>query len=1058
MSLPRFHACLLLSLCLAPTALPAIAQERSKDAAAAEIPAPELPDGEAVIALPEPFHQFCMGGAGRYLIFHLKEAKKLAIFDVSATDVVHEITLPGEDVLFAAGREKLVIVLPGQNLMHRYNLADFQREQSTTLGNSPPIRKAVMGCSSQGPLCLWADKQVVLVDVEQLKPIPVQGPLLGADARYGLGLRVSADGQTFAGWTEGISGQRYNIMRFFGRSVGAVESPDDHTFNGHWAQPSADGSLVFRYGGGIYTGAMKPISTKDFEGAVLIPSTDPRYFLAARQDGKDMSSISICTTADRREILQIGQLDSITSGTLHTEWGYHNGKPRANYLPSAKALVVLPDGNDRVVLRRLDLLQELADRGEDYLLVTSAPVTQAVARRPYEYQIEVASSAGGVTYGLESGPKGLTVSDAGLVSWRSAAAPSSVMVSIRDKAGNEIFHAFDIVLTAAPVRTAKSPASRSTLPPRPKPTTTADAPSTPAPASPATTSEPTLAPAPSVEIGDDYLELAAGDYSISPGLHHRTLLLTQGNQLTVLGADGLTVEKTIPLDKPYVDFKERADYYVGVSNEPAAITLLDKRTHKPLKTFPLAGCHGVTDLALHPHLPISYVAYKSDFEAPRYKFIMYNEDANEGREDRAWVGTWIRVSPDAKWMIVGYRDLWGTSTNVDELKRYSIDPSGMPDDWNDERKDDVGGNGKGLRMSRDGKRVTYLSFVGYPEFSRNLAGWDPTDLGKIPVTYATKDRASTQEMVYHPTLPLVASPSENSAVFFHRETGALEENRLQLPEGGLIGETVERLYFSPDGRNLIFQVSINGIRYLHRVPLRLTAQEQSVAASGKEVTAPSSAASPAAAMRTWTDNTGRYSVRAQLLGVAESAVKLGREDGREIGIPLNRLSAADQEFVKSAATKPTAATAAAGGWTTFVAPEGFRADFPAKPMKETQKDEETGIETIIYAIGSEETQVGFAVTLVRLGDLAAALDRAELLESVLAEFQDGLVSRKPITLGEHTGIEAVANIDEEGTTIVTTMRLFAVGSDIYQVTAGAPAEQKKSAEITRFLDSFRLGE
>jgi hypothetical protein len=47
--------------------------------------------------------------------------------------------------------------------------------------------------------------------------------------------------------------------------------------------------------------------------------------------------------------------------------------------------------------------------------------------------------------------------------------------------------------------------------------------------------------------------------------------------------------------------------------------------------------------------------------------------------------------------------------------------------------------------------------------------------------------------------------------------------------------------------------------------------------------------------RTWMDNTGTFRIEAQFLGVVEGKVRLRRKDGREIAVPLDRLSEADQQ-------------------------------------------------------------------------------------------------------------------------------------------------------------------
>jgi hypothetical protein len=53
-----------------------------------------------------------------------------------------------------------------------------------------------------------------------------------------------------------------------------------------------------------------------------------------------------------------------------------------------------------------------------------------------------------------------------------------------------------------------------------------------------------------------------------------------------------------------------------------------------------------------------------------------------------------------------------------------------------------------------------------------------------------------------------------------------------------------------------------------------------------------------AQVRTWTDATGKYSIEAELVGIKDGKVQLRRADGRGVAIALEKLSAADQEYVK----------------------------------------------------------------------------------------------------------------------------------------------------------------
>ena len=65
-----------------------------------------------------------------------------------------------------------------------------------------------------------------------------------------------------------------------------------------------------------------------------------------------------------------------------------------------------------------------------------------------------------------------------------------------------------------------------------------------------------------------------------------------------------------------------------------------------------------------------------------------------------------------------------------------------------------------------------------------------------------------------------------------------------------------------------------------------------------------------AAARKWTDNTGSFSVEADLQELRENEVVLKKADGTSIVVPLNRLSAADRKHLMSlSAPEPTKSTA-----------------------------------------------------------------------------------------------------------------------------------------------------
>ena len=71
--------------------------------------------------------------------------------------------------------------------------------------------------------------------------------------------------------------------------------------------------------------------------------------------------------------------------------------------------------------------------------------------------------------------------------------------------------------------------------------------------------------------------------------------------------------------------------------------------------------------------------------------------------------------------------------------------------------------------------------------------------------------------------------------------------------------------------------------------------------------APPAKASPLAGMRTWTDSTGQYKTEAEFVEFKDGNVHLKKTDGTPVAIPLDRLSAADQQLVRSGTQQSTVA-------------------------------------------------------------------------------------------------------------------------------------------------------
>lgn len=335
------------------------------------------------------------------------------------------------------------------------------------------------------------------------------------------------------------------------------------------------------------------------------------------------------------------------------------------------------------------------------------------------------------------------------------------------------------------------------------------------------------------------LPLEPDHVQLIPDKLFSSLLLLQGDRLRRLGPDGLSVREDINLPDRYRWIAERGDAWIAIAAGPHRLDVIDRSSRRVVKEIQLQApgvrVMEVHDLAIHPQQRISYVAIKHDIHLPRYRILMVEEPTGRIAAPDAMLGKYLAIDPGGRYLYTAYSDIYERGANfhlnpdwriivtpeyggIDWLISYDLPRGGTPSVR--EVLQEAGGNATGLRLSPDGRRITYLSVVGYPPHSKNLAGFDPTDFESAPVVYPTKDQAVTTHLAYHPTLPLVAVPSEKSIALFHRETGKPVKNRLLLTSEGLGDVQVEQLQFSPDGRSILVICGGPEGRYLRRVGLR----------------------------------------------------------------------------------------------------------------------------------------------------------------------------------------------------------------------------------------------
>lgn len=95
---------------------------------------------------------------------------------------------------------------------------------------------------------------------------------------------------------------------------------------------------------------------------------------------------------------------------------------------------------------------------------------------------------------------------------------------------------------------------------------------------------------------------------------------------------------------------------------------------------------------------------------------------------------------------------------------------------------------------------------------------------------------------------------------------------------------------------------------------------------------------PPAGARTWTDSSGTRTIEAEFVEFKDGSVQLRREDGTIVPVPIDKLSAADQEFVRKAGGQPREEQPDAGAKTPRQPPKATR----KPPSKAAAKDRAGG--------------------------------------------------------------------------------------------------------------------
>jgi hypothetical protein len=444
-------------------AQPAPLRERAPPAAdpptLVDFEPPQLDGDRVERRLSSPVADAAVGSGGRYLVLALPKERRLAVFDVSAGRVVRYLPTGGEQVKFAAGLDKVVVVKPRARTIERWHLPTGVRELSAKLPVNWPVGLVVMGSASRGPVLLGAGNgpqrsEIVFVDGLTLQPLDIKltGPTqirLTPDLRA----RASADGTVFGFWHAGQDqAQGVQTLVLTGTEARGFSSPADATRLGlAHSIPGPDGRVMYT-ARGTYTHDAQPLGPTELDRPFCLPACHGPYYLTFQlarspRDTNLGNRLSLHLVGNEQPLCELDKellanIDPWNRGDLTLD-------KRIHLIPAAKVLITLPKTNDRVVLHRFDPEEALENSGIDYLFVTSLPPSAARRGAIYRYQVSAKSRRGGLQYRLASGPQGMEVSNSGQVTWAVpttfAKSETDVVLTVTDAAQQRSTHAFTIV-------------------------------------------------------------------------------------------------------------------------------------------------------------------------------------------------------------------------------------------------------------------------------------------------------------------------------------------------------------------------------------------------------------------------------------------------------------------------------------------------------------------------------------------------------------------------------------------------------------------------------------
>lgn len=388
------------------------------------------------IDLPDTITDAVWGGGGRYLILHLKKAKKAAVYDVNRASITKYIPLSSENSLITAGNDKLIIVSSEPNVIERWSLSTLEKETVSKLPVDGIVKTIAMGYDSEGPLLIHWSKMsgtpstgiaetafFSFLDISNFEEIIIRGTEV-CQSRYrrDVHIRSSGTGDVFGMWSTSET-RGMEIMAIVDKKANCNAQ---NTYAGHIV-PNYDGTAILTAFAGVFSSELtlknRPERNLAFAPTTLsrfyvsIPLGDPQAQINTRdKNGPLKPAVYSLSNQNRMIDLPDYELGKSEENSIWMKHDFSLDK-RVMLIPQANQLVTIPFSSDRLLVKRVDFRTQLDKAGIDYLYVTSVAPRKFLPGRRFEYAIEIASNSKATEFAINSGPEGMSISSTGLITW-----------------------------------------------------------------------------------------------------------------------------------------------------------------------------------------------------------------------------------------------------------------------------------------------------------------------------------------------------------------------------------------------------------------------------------------------------------------------------------------------------------------------------------------------------------------------------------------------------------------------------------------------------------------